>query len=478
MHLIREVHINNLSVKKYNRLLGRERVGSLLEIAKRLRQRLAGRIIWNINSTAVGGGVAELLPSLLGYARGAGIPTRWIVIGGRSDFFTLTKRLHHALHGQVGDGAPLDAHAQQVYEKVMRDNATELLSLVRSDDIVVLHDPQTIGLAPLLSNHGAFVIWRCHIGREEPNAESEIAWKFLQSYLKHARHYIFSCAEYVPEFLNQNHVTIISPSIDPFSPKNQYLDSNTVHSILVHTGLIAGPLSTSPTYEYMKSDGSVDRVDRHADIIRCGQPPDSEVPLVLQVSRWDPLKDHVGVMRGFSEWLNRGNECAAELILAGPVVHGIADDPEGPSVFADVFKAWCQLPHWQRNRVHLAMLPMADIDENGAIVNALQRHAKIIVQKSLQEGFGLTVTEAMWKSKPVIGSNVGGIKVQIETDNSGLLLDNPGDLYEFADKLDLFLSDQAYAHKLGEAAKRRVRDHFLDVSSLENYARLLTKLNF
>ncbi|MGI9568579.1 MAG: glycosyltransferase, partial [Desulfobulbia bacterium] len=341
---------------------------------------------------------------------GLGVTTRWIVIEGGPDFFAVTKQLHNALHGEAGNGSELDDQARRIYNDTLKDNGIELLTLLRPGDIVVLHDPQTAGLAPILADHGVLVLWRCHIGRDERTKEVDKAWKFLKGYLKPVIRSLFSRREYVPDFLNDKRSVIIRPSIDPFSPKNQELDLNTIQSILTYTGLICGPLPMSPNLQFKKTDGSTGRIDRHADIIRCGSPPHPDTPLITQISRWDRLKDAKGLILGYKDWLNVSSSSNAELILAGPSVHGVADDPAAPVVFKEVFDAWCQLPHWQRSRVHLVMLPMVDSEENAAIVNALQRHSTVIVQKSLREGFGLTVTEAMWKHKPIIGSKVGGIQ--------------------------------------------------------------------
>ena len=164
------------------------------------------------------------------------------------------------------------------------------------------------------------------------------------------------------------------------------------------------------------------------------------------------------------------------MILAGPSVKAVADDPESPWTFGQAFTAWTQLPSWQRSRVHLAMLPMSDVEENAAIVNALQRHASIIVQKSLQEGFGLTVTEAMWKGRPVIASKVGGIQDQIEDGVHGLLLEDPTDLHAFADAIDRLITDPELSRSVGEKAKERVRDHYLETRSVLDHLQLICEI--
>ncbi|MGI9344476.1 MAG: glycosyltransferase [Gammaproteobacteria bacterium] len=473
MTRISEVDLHAFPIDRYASIANHGTVEELHELAKRARHCLDGQAIWHVNSTAAGGGVAEMLPTILGYCRDLGIDARWLVISGEPDFFRVTKRLHHALHGEAGDGTPLDEAARRIYERTMEENAGDILSIVRPRDIVILHDPQTIGLAEELSRHGAIVLWRCHIGQSEAMPEADAAWEFLAPYLKHARRFIFSRQAYVPDALDHGKSRIVQPTIDPFSAKNQELEDDTVRTILVHAGILARPLPNKPNYEFTRRDGSRGRVDRHADIVRCGRSTAPDVPLIIQVSRWDPLKDPIGVMHGFAHYIAANPDSDAELLLVGPSVRSVADDPESAATFQQVFGAWCELHHWQRDRVHLIMLPMVDVEENAAIVNALQRHASIIVQKSLQEGFGLTVTEAMWKGRPIIASRVGGIQDQITSREHGLLLNDATDLEEFAGAIEAVMRDPACAQKMGAAARERVRDEFLQTRSVFHYLNLI-----
>jgi trehalose synthase len=208
-----------------------------------------------------------------------------------------------------------------------------------------------------------------------------------------------------------------------------------------------------------------------ADIVRTGPPPDPEAPLVLQVSRWDRLKDMAGVLAGFADYVVRDH--GAQLVLAGPVVTAVADDPEGAEVLVECYDAWRHLPHHARQRVTLACIPMADPEENAIIVNALQRHAAVVVQKSFAEGFGLTVSEAMYKSRPVIASAVGGIADQVVHGETGLLLDDPADLEAFAGRLESTLGDPEWARSLGANGRKRVVDRFLPDSQLLRWAAVL-----
>lgn len=477
MSEISEVRVGVQPFGRFAAVLTREEMNRAVATAKRLSERYSKRVIWNVNSTAVGGGVAEMLPSLLAYTRSFGIDSRWLVISGDHDFFRITKRLHHALHGSEGDGSPLDEEAHVLYERTLARNALELADLVREGDAVLLHDPQTVGMAPALRRCGVDLIWRCHIGSDTINEQVELGWSFLSRYLRDVSVYVFSRESYVPSVCDRDKSRIITPSIDVFSAKNQQLSEDAIHTILVHTGLVEGPPPERPDHGFIRDDGTPGRVGRHAEIIRAGRAPAWDAPLVVQVSRWDPLKDMAGVMQGFALLCERGGAGDAHLLLAGPDVRKVADDPEGSSVFGSVNESWHALNPAVRDRVHLTCLPVADVQENAAIVNALQRHAAVVVQKSLREGFGLTVTEAMWKERAVVASGVGGINDQIEDGVSGVLLEDPTDLDRFASVLGDLLASPSRRHALGQAARQRVRDHFLGVDHLLKYADLLEGLD-
>ncbi|MCI0885299.1 MAG: glycosyltransferase [Chloroflexi bacterium] len=471
---LREVPIASQPIDRLIPLVGEEPVARLKAKADAARGALEGRRLWNVNSTALGGGVAEMLHSLMPYVRGMGFDARWAVIEGNDDFFRLTKRLHHALHGSRGDGSDLGDSERAVYEAVAQENAARLGEVVRPGDLVLLHDPQTAGMAPHLIAQGAIVIWRCHVGNDEPGPEVDLGWEFLAPYLEKVPLNVFTREQYIPDCCDHGRSVIVPPSIDPFSPKNQEMSDETARAILDKAGIVDAPSETAPVFT--RQDGSVGRVDRQADVVRSGSAPGWDTPLIVQISRWDPLKDPVGVMRGFVRLLERGFETNAELIVAGPNVAAVSDDPEGKGTLDEVEAAWRRLPESYRERVHLTCLPMDDGEENAAIVNALQRHATIIVQKSLKEGFGLTVTEAMWKARPVVGSAVGGIPDQIEDGVSGLLLSDPEDADEFASALKRLLGDEELRAKLGDKARERVRERFLATRHLLQYAQLLERL--
>jgi trehalose synthase len=438
------------------------------------RDVLAGRIVWNINSTASGGGVAEMLLSLLAYARGAGVDARWLVIGGDEDFFSLTKRLHHHLHGSRGDDGPLGPAEHALFDRVTDENMRDLRKAVRPGDFVVVHDPQPAGLVRPLLEHGAHVVWRSHIGADAANEIVADGWEFLAPYVRPAQELVFTRNAYVPDVLRDRPHRIIPPSIDAFSTKNQELAPATVRAILATAGIIESPgRGAGARPEYVRRDGRLATVTLRASVEHDG-PLRGDEPVVLQVSRWDPLKDPVGVLRGFAEGV--APECAGHLVLAGPDPGEVADDPEGRRVFEACRDARAALPDEVRRRVHLVSLSMRDAEENGVVVNALQRHARVVVQKSLAEGFGLTVAEAMWKARPVVATRVGGIQDQIEDGITGLLLDDGSDLDAFAERVRMLLRDRRTARLIGERAQRRVRAGFLGARHLVQYLELFRGL--
>lgn len=470
MSLVRSVEVVTRPVAELAPVIGNERYQRLVAAADQFRQTLAGRTIWNVSSTAVGGGVAEMLQVIVGYAQGLGIPTRWAVITGDAEFFMLTKRLHNQIHGDPAGGALSGAQAGH-YARMLAANAVELLNLVRPGDLVLLHDPQTAGLTEFLVRSGVRVAWRSHIGVDWQNEVTEAAWDFLRPHLASADGYVFSRREYAPTWIPSGKVAVIPPSIDPFSPKNEHLDDHTARAILARIGLLddAGPNGPA---SFLRRDGSMGEVTRSAGITGEGRPGPGD-PLVVQVSRWDRLKDMSGVMRGFAEYVAPAG--LGYLVLAGPAVAGVTDDPEGAAVFGDCLLQWRDLPQAVRARILLVTLPLEDADENAAMVNALQRHAAVIVQKSIAEGFGLTVAEGMWKGRPVIGSAVGGIIDQI-ADGTGILLPDPLDMPPFGSAVRRLLDDPDRASRMGTAARAYISEHYVGDLHLLRYERLFSAL--
>ena len=429
---------------------------------------LKNRTIWNINSTVRGGGVAEMLAWQIPYERGAGMDVRWLVIQGGTPFFTFTKRLHALLHGIAADGSMINDAERKEYAQTLAGNAEAVAREIQPRDIVILHDPQTAGLAPYFVRHGCRVIWRCHIGVDQPNEVAKGAWRFLLPHVAAAHATVFSRRAYVWEGLDQQRVDIIPPAIDAFAPKNEELNGETVAAVLRITGILADGAAGQPRLKV----GAI-AVERTTDLFPAARLPE-DARLTVQVSRWDRLKDPLGVMEGFAQFV--APRVDSHLILAGPGASTVADDPEEAGVLREVEDRWHHLPPAARDRVHLARLPMDDPQENAIIVNALQRRAQVVVQKSLGEGFGLTVAEAMWKVRPVVASRVGGIQDQIEHDKSGLLIDDPHDLDGFGAAVVSLISDPAVADRLGAEAKRRVQRQFLAPRLLMQQANLIGRL--
>jgi trehalose synthase len=458
---LNRITVGSAPISRFRSLLDGQSWSQFETTMRMFAKALRGRVVWNVNSTARGGGVAELLAQLIQYDRGAGIDERWLVIEGSEPFFDVTKRIHSLLHGVASDGSDIRPDEREAYEVTLRRNAAALLDSVGGGDIVILHDPQAAGLVPALAER-AHVIWRSHVGIDEPNQIARKTWNFLRPYLERASAYVFSRPNYVWEGLDPARVHIFPPCIDPFAVKNQNLSNDSVVSILTACGVMRGKkLSDSPV-----------RVSRQAAID--GEPLPDSASFVLQVSRWDPLKDPVGVIEGFAQHI--GPRTDSWLVLAGPGTKSVRDDPQQPEILAEVLRKRNEIEPALRRRVLVAQLPMDDTDENAAMVNALQRRAEVVVQKSLAEGFGLTVAEAMWKARPVVASRVGGIEDQIEHERSGLLVDDPNDLRAFGNAVVRLVEDKPRADRLGHEARRQVARHYLAPRLLKQQAELVLRL--
>ncbi|MFC7727311.1 glycosyltransferase [Nocardioides sp. GCM10028917] len=446
MTRVAEVSVEPVPLQRLEPLLTPERIERLESYVAAARGLLEGRVVWNVNSTARGGGVAEMLHTLVAYAAGTGVDIRWLVVGGDPEFFAVTKRIHNRLHGVPGDAGRLDAAARATYDATLAQQRGEVLDRVQPGDVVLLHDPQTAGLARALRERGALVVWRCHVGLDEHNEWTREAWGFLRELVEPAQACIFSRASFAPDWVDRRWLRVIPPSLDPFSPKNAELSMGQVEALVHREGLV---------------------VD--------GAPLPTDRPVVLQVSRWDRLKDMAGVLDAFSEHLD-ALPPDVHLVLAGPATDGVADDPEAAEVLAECREQWRSLPARVRDRSHLVCVPMDDLDDNARVVNALQRWSTVVVQKSLAEGFGLTVTEPMWKGRPVVASAVGGIRDQVEDGVSGVLLDDPRDGAALVAALSALLEDADRRGQMGRAAHLRVRDHYLADRHLIQYAELFAQL--
>jgi trehalose synthase len=470
---MRTVDVAPTSLDRLDHLIGPERWARVQRGVQAAQAGLDGRVFWHVNATATGGGVAEMLQTLLAYVRGAGIDTRWLVLDCPEPFFAVTKRLHNALHGSPGDGGALGAKERSAYEAALVPNAEDLLSRLRPGDVVQLHDPQTAGLIPHLTGRGVSTVWRSHIGCDTTNEHSARGWAFLEPYLREVEAVVVSRPSYAPPSVPQERLVVIAPSIDPFAAKNAAIPNGDVQRTLARAGLVVG-VDDMLEVRFPRRDGTIGSVRRHTGAMVAGGPVPAHTPYVLQVSRWDRLKDMAGVLRAFVG--HPDVPVAAHLVLVGPAVEGVSDDPEGAEVLQECLQLWEELDPADRARVHLAALPMDDVDENAHIVNALQRDAAVVVQKSLQEGFGLTVTEAMWKSRPMIASAVGGIQDQIEDGVSGLLLADPCDLAGAGQLMARLLTDDALAAQLGAGARERVYQRFLPDRHLLQYEQLLAEM--
>jgi trehalose synthase len=441
---LRFVEIEPAPLDRFRPLIG-ERYAQAEQAAADARAAFGERRIWHVNSTAQGGGVAEMLRALLPYVRGAGVDTRWAVLVPEGEgFFTVTKRIHNRLHGHKGDDGSLGDAARSAYEGALAGGAAELRRLVEPGDVIYLHDPQTAGLVPALRQTGAAVIWRCHIGVDHPNELAREAWGFLRPYVEPASAYVFSRREYLWEGLDETKAWFMPPVIDPFSPKNEDLDPGRQREVLA-------------------------AVEAKATILQ-EEPLPADAAVVAQISRWDRLKDPQGLLEVFERHLD---DPSLHLLLVGPDSAGVSDDPEGAALYGEVAEHWRGMERGLRRRSRLISLPMEDLRENATMVNALQRRADLIVQKSLAEGFGLTVAEAMWKARPLVASRVGGIRDQVVDGETGTLIDDPADLAGFAEAIAAILGDGDRAAEMGRAGRERIRDNYLAVDRLREYVALV-----
>lgn len=446
-------------------ILGDSRVEMLAGIGMAMASKLDGRRVVSINSTAAGGGVAEMLPVLLSYARGTGVEGRWFVLEGDPEFFTITKRLHHCIHGEPGDGGPLGEEERQAMLRTWERNKADAEAMIKPDDIMLVHDPQPTPMVKWLSELGTPVVWRCHIGVDVHNEHTEKAWAFLRPFLEpYVDQYVFTRPQYAPEWVPNEKLNIIRPVLDPFSAKSREIDPVDCIDILQTVGILDGSAGSTPVFT--RTNGEMADVHTPAILLR-EKAPAPETPLVVQVSRWDPLKDMSGVMHAF---VGNAGTMDAHLVLAGPDVASVSDDPEGQQVLAEVSAEWQALPLEDRERVSIVCLSMHDPEENAIVVNALQRHAKIVVQKSIKEGFGLTVTEAMYKHKPMVASAVGGIVDQVRDGVNGYLV-QPLDIEGTGAAIAALLADPVKAAEMGEQGHAAAVSEFMPDNSLISWAR-------
>lgn len=383
-------------IEDYEPLIGSENVERVREKARRLKDlRVA-----NFNSTYYGGGVAEMISSLTLLMNSLGLRTEWRVIQGTADFFSITKKMHNALQGGEID---LSTIKKEIYEQVIYENSVRNFL---EYDFVIVHDPQPLPLVEHYEKKCPW-IWRCHIDLSRPDAEM---WKYLRRWIDSYDAAIVSCPEYKQEMKPPQRVFM--PAINPFTIKNRELGDHEIHERLAHYNI--------PT----------------------------DLPLVVQISRFHPWKDPEGVVEAFRR---ARKEVDATLVLLGNFA---TDDPEGRAIFESLCA--CQ-------DERILILTSGD---DTALVNALQTRAAVVLQKSLREGFGLTVTEAMWKGTPVIGGNVGGIRYQIESGVNGFLVSS---VEEAAECIVRLLKDEKLREEIGQKARETVREKFLLTRYVEQY---------
>lgn len=394
-------------IKDYAPIVGESTLEELALLADRLKE----KSVQNINSTAVGGGVAEILTRLLPLLRELGVTAWWDVIKGNERFFAVTKKIHNALHGVAETFGPEDL---DYLIEVNRQNAKEVL---RDADIMFVHDPQPIALVEGKAARQNKWIWRCHIDFTIPQQN---VWEFLKQFVKSYDAAVFSAPAFSrPLGIRQ---VLISPSIDPLSNKNKDLPAPYIDSVCERFGL------------------------------------NRERPIITQISRFDYLKDPLGVIQAY-KMVKKRMDC--QLVLAGG---GATDDPEGMQVLAEVKQEAAD----DRDIFVLFLPPGSDLE-----INALQRASDVILQKSLREGFGLTVAEALWKAKPVIASAVGGIPLQIAHKYSGILTHSVAGTAYWIKQL---LNERDYAEKLGTNGRQHIQNNFLITRHLRDYLLLFISL--
>jgi trehalose synthase len=389
----------------YATLVGADTIARIRAKAASLR----GASIAHISSTSYGGGVATLLSSVTLLLENLGIHNDWRVIQGTPEFFQVTKRIHNGLQGGT---LTLSAAEQRLYEQTNAQNA--LRTYLDQYDMVIVHDPQPLPMIAHYQKRAPWV-WRCHIDLTNPRQE---LWSYIAPFIEQYDLMVVSLEEYrqlvsIPQ-------VCITPTLDPFTYKNQPLTEEEIHDCLTLAGI--------PT----------------------------DLPLVVQVSRFDRWKDPQGVIEAFKQVCNN-SDIDATLVLVGSVA---SDDPEGEKVFTELLA--------EQNERILVRLNAPD-----RLINALQRKAAVVLQKSLREGFGLTVIEAMWKGTPVIGGNVGGIRYQIADGVNGFLVSS---VDETADRIRQVLQDEELRARLSQQAHETVRKHFLLAYALEHYLDLALTL--
>ncbi len=461
-------------------------VEDLRHVAKEALRHINGRSILMVNSTSQGGGVAEMLPKMMGILNELGIKTRWAVMGSDDPaFFQLTKRLHNMIHGDGGGAPRLTEEDRRLFEYTGESNVDALRAILNPEDLLVIHDPQPLAMgAKLKTLLDLPAVWRCHIGLDERNRSTAAAWEFLKPYIQAFDHNIFSADEYVPDFV-RDRSSVIFPAIDPLSYKNRTIRAEELTSILCNAGLgrLANPNLADPFPEpaqRLQPDGAFGPAgspERIGFLYR---------PTITQISRWDRLKGwkpllegFIKIKKGLNGKSNSGDgryRCRLEmlrLVMVGPDPASIQDDPEGCEVLNDLCTTYARLDPDIQKDVVLLTLPMSSRKNNALMVNAIQTASSIVVQNSIREGFGLTLTEAMWKGTPVVGSSACGLRQQIKDRIHGRVVLCPEDSEEVAQVLGDMLSADDKLDLWARNAKTRVQQEFLVFNQVKKWLKIL-----
>jgi trehalose synthase len=402
-----------VSLDAYTPIVGEAVIDQLRQLAARLE----GIEVVHVNATRLGGGVAEILSALIPLQQELGLQAEWEVITGEGEFYECTKRFHNALQG---NRTGITEHLREVYEETSAANAELLRETLEEADIVFIHDPQPARLIQHCPNRRGKWVWRCHIDASHPYRP---VWKYLRHFIMEYDASIFSLADFSQSLPHPSY--LIAPGIDPLSEKNMELDEEEVQSVYGRFDL------------------------------------DPERPVMLQVSRFDRFKDPVGVLQAYQ--LAKTFIPTLQVVLAGG---GASDDPEGEVVLNEVRSVAPDDPD-----VHILLLP----PDAHRTINALQRAADVVIQKSLREGFGLTVTEGMWKGKPVIGGDTGGIRLQVVNHHTGFLVNSPEGA---ALRIRYLLHHREKCTEMGQKAREFVRENFLLTRLLREHLTLMVALTY
>ncbi|PZC52851.1 MULTISPECIES: glycosyltransferase [unclassified Mesotoga] len=409
---MKTTQVLNKRLKDYEPFVDKDFLEKILQLSSELR----GLRVLHVNATSFGGGVAEILHTLVPLMKDCGLTVDWKVIDAPSQFFDLTKRMHNALQGKEDR---LSAEDKGLFESVAEDNASFIEP--NQYDVAVIHDPQPVGLPAFADFGSCRLVWRCHIDTSSPNP---VFWDYLNSFLSHYHAGIFTLKNYAKDGISVEKIYEIPPSIDPLSNKNRELSKEEMEQSLRKLGIESGR------------------------------------PVITQVSRFDPWKDPLGVVDVYRKLKKRFREL--QLLLIGSMA---SDDPEGWKIYEDLLRY---------SGMDYDIKVLSNFQNIGDIeVNAAQRVSNVVLQKSLREGFALTMSEAMWKKTPVVGGNVGGIPLQVHHGVNGYLVESVEDTVEYTGRI---LEDPNLAEEMGRKGYEIVKKDFLSTRHLYQYLQLFRDL--